>query len=168
MPSRVAPTPEIAVRSHWSQSARTEPTRDPTLPAPCATLQNREKALCSIAQLPCCTRKPFRSRSPLGETQSFRVALTPRSPATPFLDNFRVADLTGILSGWLTTWATCGAVWCCRNESTPVKTRQFSALGFFRNRRKVSAVKNLAGALHADRVRCTLQVVREVKMEIPV
>jgi hypothetical protein len=46
--------------------------------------------------------------------------------------------------------------------------RQFSALGFFRNRRKDSAVKNLARALHADRVGCTLQVVREVKMEIPV
>jgi hypothetical protein len=27
---------------------------------------------------------------------------------------------------------------------------------------------NLAEALHADRVRCTLQVVREVKTEIPV
>jgi hypothetical protein len=49
-----------------------------------------------------------------------------------------------------------------------VETRQFSALGFFRNRRKDSAVKNLAGALHADRVGCTLSVVREVKMEIPV
>jgi hypothetical protein len=35
-------------------------------------------------------------------------------------------------------------------------------------RRKDSAVKNLAGALHADRVGCTLQVVRAVKMEIPV
>jgi hypothetical protein len=52
-----------------------------------------------------------------------------------------------------------------RNE---VETRQFSALGFFRDRRKDSAVKNLAGALHADRVGCTLSVVREVKMEIPV
>src|SRR5271154_2143876 len=31
-----------------------------------------------------------------------------------------------------------------------------------------SAVKNLAGALHADRVGCTLSVIREVKMEIPV
>ena len=30
--------------------------------------------------------------------------------------------------------------------------RQFLALGFFRNRRKDSAVKNLAGTLHADRV----------------
>jgi hypothetical protein len=49
-----------------------------------------------------------------------------------------------------------------------VETRQFSALGFFHDRRKDSAVKNLAGALHADRFGCTLSVVREVKMEIPV
>ena len=34
-------------------------------------------------------------------------------------------------------------------------------------RRKGSAGKNLAGALHANRVGCTLSVVREVKMEIP-
>jgi 4-amino-4-deoxy-L-arabinose transferase-like glycosyltransferase len=40
-------------------------------------------------------------------------------------------------------------------------------LGFFRNRRKGSAVKNLAGALHVDRVDSTLSVGREVKMEIP-
>jgi hypothetical protein len=46
--------------------------------------------------------------------------------------------------------------------------RQFSALGFFRNLRKNSAVKNLAGALHANRVGYTLSVVPEVKMEIPV
>jgi hypothetical protein len=45
--------------------------------------------------------------------------------------------------------------------------RQFSDLGFFRNRRKGRAVKNLAGTLHADRVGCTLSVGREVKMEIP-
>src|ERR1700732_2143651 len=40
-------------------------------------------------------------------------------------------------------------------------------LAFFRNRRKGSAAKNLAGALHADRVGCTLSVAWEVKMEIP-
>jgi hypothetical protein len=44
--------------------------------------------------------------------------------------------------------------------------RQFSALGFLCNRRKDSAVKNLAGALHADRVGCKLKVVREDEMEI--
>lgn len=37
-----------------------------------------------------------------------------------------------------------------------------------RSRRKGSALKNLAGALHADGVGCTLSVGREVKMEIPV
>jgi hypothetical protein len=41
-------------------------------------------------------------------------------------------------------------------------------LGFFRNRRKGSAVKNLAGALYAERVGCTLSVPWEAKMEIPV
>jgi hypothetical protein len=46
--------------------------------------------------------------------------------------------------------------------------RPFSALGFFRSRRKGSAVKNLAGALYAYRVRYTLSIIREVKMEIPV
>ena len=40
-------------------------------------------------------------------------------------------------------------------------------LGIFRNRRKGSAAKNLAGALHAERVVCTLSVAGEVKMEIP-
>lgn len=49
-----------------------------------------------------------------------------------------------------------------------METRQFSALGFFRNRREDSAVKNLAVALYADRVGRTISVVREVKMEIPV
>jgi hypothetical protein len=47
------------------------------------------------------------------------------------------------------------------------KKRQFLALRFCRSRRKGSALKNLAGALHADRVGCTLSVGREVKMEIP-
>jgi hypothetical protein len=46
--------------------------------------------------------------------------------------------------------------------------RQFSVFGFFRNRRKGSKFKNLAGALHADRVGCKLAVAWEVKMEIPV
>jgi hypothetical protein len=41
-------------------------------------------------------------------------------------------------------------------------------LGFFRNRREDSAVKNLGAALYADRVGRTISVVREVKMEIPV
>ena|SRR6266404_10616 len=45
---------------------------------------------------------------------------------------------------------------------------KFSGLAFFRNRRTGRAVKNLAGALHADRVGCTLSGGREVKMEIPV
>jgi hypothetical protein len=44
---------------------------------------------------------------------------------------------------------------------------QFLALKFCRSRRKGSALKNLAGALLADRVECTLSVGREVKMEIP-
>jgi hypothetical protein len=47
-----------------------------------------------------------------------------------------------------------------------VETRQFSALGFFRNRREDPAVKNLTVALYADRVGRTISVVREVKMEI--
>jgi hypothetical protein len=34
-------------------------------------------------------------------------------------------------------------------------------------RRKGAALKNLAGALHTDRVECTLSVSREVKIEIP-
>jgi len=37
-----------------------------------------------------------------------------------------------------------------------------------RRRRKDSALKHLAGALHADGGGCTLSVGREVKMEIPV
>jgi SAM-dependent methyltransferase len=43
----------------------------------------------------------------------------------------------------------------------------FRALGFFRNHRKGRVVKNLAGALHANRIGCTLSVGGEVKMEIP-
>jgi hypothetical protein len=49
-----------------------------------------------------------------------------------------------------------------------VGKRQFLALRFCRSRRKGSALKNLAGALHTDRVGCTLSVGGEVKMEIPV
>jgi len=45
---------------------------------------------------------------------------------------------------------------------------QFLALRFCRGRRKGSALKNLAGALHTDEGECTLSVGREVKMEIPV
>ena len=45
---------------------------------------------------------------------------------------------------------------------------QFLAVRFCRGRRKGSALKNLAGALHAEAVRYTLLVGREVKMEIPV
>jgi len=48
-----------------------------------------------------------------------------------------------------------------------VGKRQFLALRFCRSRRKGSALKNLAGALHTDRVVCTLSVGGEVKMEIP-
>src|SRR5258708_17283400 len=44
---------------------------------------------------------------------------------------------------------------------------KFSGLAFFRNRRTGRAVKNLAGALHADRAGCTLSGAREVKMELP-
>jgi hypothetical protein len=40
--------------------------------------------------------------------------------------------------------------------------------GLCRSSQKGSAVKNLAGALHADRVGCTLSVAWEVKMKIPV
>jgi hypothetical protein len=50
-----------------------------------------------------------------------------------------------------------------RNE---LEMPQLSALGFFRNRRTGRAVKNLAGALNADRVGCTLSGGREVKMGI--
>ena len=48
-----------------------------------------------------------------------------------------------------------------------VGKRQFLALRFCRSRRKGSALKNLAGALHTDRVECMLSVGGEVKMEIP-
>ena len=48
-----------------------------------------------------------------------------------------------------------------------VGKRQFSALRFCRRRRKCSALKNLAGALHADGAGCMLSVIREVIMEIP-
>jgi hypothetical protein len=45
--------------------------------------------------------------------------------------------------------------------------RQFLALKFCRSRRKGSALKNLAGALHADGGGCTFyRSGREVKMEI--
>jgi hypothetical protein len=42
------------------------------------------------------------------------------------------------------------------------------ALRFCHGRLNGSAFNNLAGALHTDRVGCTLSVGREVKMEIPV
>jgi hypothetical protein len=41
------------------------------------------------------------------------------------------------------------------------------ALRFCHDRLNGSAFNNLAGALHTDRVGCTLSVGREVKMEIP-
>ena len=49
-----------------------------------------------------------------------------------------------------------------------VREAQFWALGFSYNRQRGSALKNLAGALPADGVGCTLSLVWEVKMEIPV
>jgi hypothetical protein len=48
-----------------------------------------------------------------------------------------------------------------------VGKRQFLALRFCHGRLNGSAFNNLAGALHTDRVGCTLSVGREVKMEIP-
>ena len=42
-----------------------------------------------------------------------------------------------------------------------------SPLGFFRPRRKDPALRNLAGALRTEAVRCTLSVDRKVKTEIP-
>ena len=45
---------------------------------------------------------------------------------------------------------------------------QFLALRFCHGRLNGSAFNNLAGALHTDRVVCTLSVGGEVKMEIPV
>jgi len=47
-----------------------------------------------------------------------------------------------------------------------VEKRQFLTLRFCCGRRKGSALKNLAGALHTDGVGCTSSVGREVKMEI--
>jgi len=44
---------------------------------------------------------------------------------------------------------------------------QFLALPFCSSRRRGSALKNLAGALHTDDGGCTLSASREVKMEIP-
>jgi hypothetical protein len=48
-----------------------------------------------------------------------------------------------------------------------VREVQFWALGFSRNRRKGSAVKNLAGELKTETVRYKLPVAREVNMENP-
>ena len=48
-----------------------------------------------------------------------------------------------------------------------VGKRQFLALRFCHGRLNGSTFNNLAGALHTDRVGCTLSVGREVKMEIP-
>ncbi len=47
-----------------------------------------------------------------------------------------------------------------------VKKRQVLTLRFCCYRRKGSALKHLAGALHTDGVGCTSSVGREVKMEI--
>jgi hypothetical protein len=49
-----------------------------------------------------------------------------------------------------------------------VGKRQFLALRFCHGRLNGSTFNNLAGALHTDRVGCTLSVGRQVKMEIPV
>ena len=62
-------------------------------------------------------------------------------------------------------WARLEKEKCLRNGW---EKRQFLALRFWRSRRKGSALKNLAGALHTDGGGCTLSVGREVKMEIPV
>jgi len=43
----------------------------------------------------------------------------------------------------------------------------FGLLGFSRDRRKGSALKNLAGALRSGAIRCKLSVGHEVKTEIP-
>ena len=48
-----------------------------------------------------------------------------------------------------------------------VRETEFWALVFSRSRRKGSALKNLAGALHNEGGGCTFSVGREVKMEIP-
>jgi hypothetical protein len=48
-----------------------------------------------------------------------------------------------------------------------VREAQFWALGFSGNRRKGSAVENLAGELKTETVRYKLSVAREFKMEIP-
>ena len=48
-----------------------------------------------------------------------------------------------------------------------VGRRQFLALRFCHGRLNGSAFNNLAGALHTDRVACTLSVGGEVIMEIP-
>ena len=53
-----------------------------------------------------------------------------------------------------------------RAEPEWVGEGQFLALRFCRGRRKGSALKNLARALHTDGVGGTLSVGREVKMEI--
>src|ERR1039457_7072086 len=53
---------------------------------------------------------------------------------------------------------------CLRNGW---EKRQFLALRFCRGRRKGSALKNLAGALHSDGGGYTLLVGRGVNMEIP-
>jgi len=47
-----------------------------------------------------------------------------------------------------------------------VEKHQFLTLRFCCGRRKNSSLKNLAGALRTDGVKCTSSVGREVKMEI--
>ena len=49
-----------------------------------------------------------------------------------------------------------------------VGKRQFLALRFCHGRLNGPTFNNLAGALHTDRIGCTVSVGREVKMEIPV
>ncbi len=47
-----------------------------------------------------------------------------------------------------------------------LEKRQFWALGFFRARRKASVLKNLAGALRTEAVRCKLSVGLESKRKL--
>jgi len=61
--------------------------------------------------------------------------------------DMEVEQSPDIVSGGLTAMACAGAMMI--------------------SRRKGSALKNLAGALHTDGGGCTLSVGREVKMEIP-
>ena len=55
----------------------------------------------------------------------------------------------------------------CHTTFNPCRNVSFLALGFCRGAGKALPSKNLAGALHADRVGRRLSVDREVKAEIP-